>query len=99
MEEMPTTAVPDTAEPRTDFIVDSAPHPMPHAKNKAQKVERLERFDGTDPEETKGNGKPKGKVKNVKKEEVDEFDLSDIKTGEPSREDIIAAAEAAAFGV
>jgi ribonuclease-3 len=97
MEEMPTMAVPDTEEQHIDFIQESAPHPMPSQKakpRKGQTAERLERFDGTDPvKEAKPARQP---VKAKEMEAEDEFDLSDIKT-DTSREDIIAAAEAAAF--
>lgn len=88
MEEMPTTAVPETKEP--------APFTSEEEK-KGQEVERLERFDGSDevvPTDDKQVKKPK---KQSKKEPVDEFDLSDISAAAQSREEIIAAAEAAAF--
>ena len=103
MEEMPTMAVPDTEEPQMDFIQDSAPHPMPQPKaktKKAVKAERLERFDGTDPQQTEKQEQEAEKPRKAKKtvmEEVDELHLDDIKTGTLSREEIIAAAEAAAF--
>ena len=92
MEEVPIASVPDTKEPVMDFIQDSAPHPMP--KDKGQKVERLERFDGTDEVYTRPDAK-----KEFKKTEpiADEYDLSDISAAAQSREEIIAAAEAAAF--
>jgi len=98
MEEMPTMAVPDTEEQHIDFIQESAPHPMPSQKakpRKGQTAERLERFDGTDPKPMSNNPQPT-KKKTVM-EEVDELHLDDIKAEGPSREDIIAAAEAAAF--
>lgn len=88
MEEMPTTAVPETTVP--------APFDA-EEKRRGQEVERLERFDGTDevaPVENKQEEKPK---KASKKALADEFDLSDISAAAQSREEIIAAAEAAAF--
>ena len=92
MEEVPIASVPDTKEPAMDFIQDSAPHPMP--RDKGQKVERLERFDGTDEVYTRPDAKKEFK----KKEPIaDEYDLSDISAAALSREEIIAAAEAAAF--
>ena len=92
MEEMPVMAVPDTTEPQLAFITESTPHPMPTARK--QLAVKLERFDGTDPvKEAKPARQP---VKAKEMEAEDEFDLSDIKT-DTSREDIIAAAEAAAF--
>lgn len=102
MEEMPTMAVPDTEEQQVDFIQESAPHPMPEQKQKARKAqtaERLERFDGTDPKPApeNTNEKPPRTRKKTVLEEVDELHLDDITAEGPSREDIIAAAEAAAF--
>ena len=92
MDEVPTTAVPVTDEPTpTNFIQDSAPHPMPQVKPKKQKAAKLERFDGTDEPETASRPTEK------KAAEKDEFDLSNITSEGPSREDIIAAAEEAAF--
>lgn len=85
MEEEPVETVPDV-EVRDDFIMTSA---------------------CIRPEETQaetaggaGTGREAKPVNRKKKEEADEFDLSDIKTfdSNTSKEDIIAAAEAAAFG-
>ena len=95
MEEMPTTAVPDTKESQSDFIQDSAPHPMPEPKKKGQTVERLERFDGTDEAYMRPDAR---KMDRKQTASADEFDLSDISAAAQSREEIIAAAEAAAFG-
>ena len=85
MEEEPVQTVPDTDE-GSDFII-SQPHPA---------VKKETRSEGT--------VRKAGKVEKAKKPETapedDEFDLSDItaQPKEPTREDIIAEAEAMAFG-
>ena len=88
MEEMPTTAVPETKEP--------APFTS-EGERKGQEVERLERFDGTDEVVFAENEQEEKPKKASKKALADEFDLSDISAAAQSREEIIAAAEAAAF--
>ena len=84
MEEEPTMAAPDL-EPKDDFII-----PQEEPQHKAQATERPRR----QPEEKK----EPTKAEQVESE-IDELDLSDIthEKAEQSREDIIAAAEAAAF--
>ena len=87
MEEMPTTAVPETKE--------EVPFPSEEVR-KGQEVERLERFDGSD-EVAPVEKEQEEKSQKQSKVSADEFDLSDISAAAQSREDIIAAAEAAAF--
>ena len=87
MEEMPTTAVPETKE--------EVPFPSEEVR-KGQEVERLERFDGSD-EVVSVEKEQEEKPQKQSKVSADEFDLSDISAAAQSREDIIAAAEAAAF--
>jgi ribonuclease-3 len=87
MEEMPTTAVPETKE--------EVPFPSEEGR-KGQEVERLERFDGSD-EVVPVEKEQEEKSQKQTKVSADEFDLSDISAAAQSREDIIAAAEAAAF--
>ena len=94
MEEMPVTAVPDTMDTQQAFINESAPHPMPERRQ--QKVVKLERFDDEQPQSRISSTVASDAPSQRKVDEDDEFDLSDIKS-DPSREDIIAAAEAAAF--
>ena len=84
MEEEPVQTVPDI-EPKDDFIITSQQEEKPLPNAKAAPAADEGRTDWS------GNA--------VNAAEVDEFDLSDIKTigGNMSKEDIIAAAEAAAF--
>jgi len=81
MEEEPVMVVPET-ETKQDFIVNTEKY---NAVN--------DKVDNKD----KKPVKEKTKQQNQKVDENDEFDLSDISNGPQSREDIIAAAEAAAF--
>ena len=85
MEEEPVQAAPDI-DAKEDFIVT---HDIENAPAAASE---------TAVNKTANAGKAQKKTQ--KKDEVDEFDLSDIKAFDRpmSREDIIAAAEAAAFG-
>ena len=84
MEEEPVQTVPDI-EPKDDFIITSQQKEKPLPSAEAAPAGDEGRTDWS------GNA--------VNAAEVDEFDLSDIKTigGNMSKEDIIAAAEAAAF--
>ena len=84
MEEEPVQTVPDI-EPKDDFIITSQQEEKPLPSAEAAPAADEGRTDWS------GNA--------VNAAEVDEFDLSDIKTigGNMSKEDIIAAAEAAAF--
>lgn len=84
MEEEPVETVPDI-EPKDDFIITSQQEEKPLPSAEAAPAADEGRTDWS------GNA--------VNAAEVDEFDLSDIKTigGNMSKEDIIAAAEAAAF--
>ena len=81
MEEEPTTAAPNLEAETTDFIIEQE-HEEPLATPKSSKKPEKE----PQPQQAEDDA-------------VDEFDLSDIthNTADPSREDIIAAAEAAAF--
>ena len=83
MEEEPTMAAPNLEAEKTDFIVEQE-HDEPQELTMEPKTEIKK--------------KPTIKASQAE-EETDEFDLSDIthNPAEPSREDIIAAAEAAAF--
>lgn len=85
MEEEPVETVPDV-EAKEDFIIVQHAEAAP-----VQAAEAATQQPGTD---DKAGAKPS------EAEEIDEFDLSDIKTTPErmSKEDIIAAAEAAAFG-
>lgn len=86
MEEMPVESVPDTEEKKDDFIVvNEAPAEV--AKEKSQKAAARVTKDSD-------------RVSSLESAIDKEMDLSDVKTNpeELSREDIIAAAEAAAFG-
>ena len=84
MEEEPVQTVPDI-EPKDDFIITS--------QQKEKPLPSAEAAPAADEGRTDWSGNA------VNAAEVDEFDLSDIKTigGNMSKEDIIAAAEAAAF--
>ena len=85
MEEMPVETVPDV-EAKDDFIIVSSDIEQAAAAAPAE---------GRQPEASEPAA-----AKTAYEEEKDEFDLSDIKTTpeKMSKEDIIAAAEAAAFG-
>ena len=85
MEEMPVETVPDV-EAKDDFIIVSSDIELAAAAAPAE---------GRQPEASEPAA-----VKTACEEEKDEFDLSDIKTTPEKmlKEDIIAAAEAAAFG-
>ena len=85
MEEEPVANVPDT-EAQPDFIISPAGAAAAAAKPRARREQ---------PAARPAAPKPAAKAK----EEVDEFDLSDITATpkEPTREEIIAMAEAAAF--
>ena len=87
MEEMPVENVPDT-EQKEDFIItqsnteEKAPHNKKSAKRRTENETEI----------------PAEQPPTMDTDEVDEFDLSDITaTPKNSREDIIAAAEEAAF--
>lgn len=85
MEEEPVVTVPDT-EAHADFIVAQAPDAG--LGQDAKVVELKPKGTGV-----KADSRPEGR------EEADEFDLSDVSTKLPvTKEDIIAAAEQAAFG-
>ena len=87
MEEMPVQTVPDT-EPADDFL-------LTHPEEKAASSDRPK----PSSKQQKADKFPKNQASNGSEESFDEFDLSDI-TATPakeSREDIIAAAEEAAF--
>ncbi len=96
MEEEPVQTVPDT-EPSADFIVAS---PEIEAKADAavavlrEKRKRDRRAPMYRPAEKADR---QSKAQNTPSADDDEFDLSDITAKQPSREEIIAAAEAAAF--
>ena len=83
MEEEPTMAAPDLEAEKTDFIVENAPSPS----EKQEASTAINRQLATTQIEKSGE------------DTIDEFDLSDITHNpvELSREEIIAAAEAAAF--
>lgn len=85
MEEEPVENVPDV-EAKEDFIITAA-------EETAETVALAAAVDTAKHEDMKTGG-------TSKKEEKDEFDLSDIKafSDKMSKEDIVAAAEAAAFG-
>ena len=87
MEEMPVQTVPET-EPTDDFL-------LTHPEEKATSSDRPK----PSSKQQKADKFPKKQASNGSEEPFDEFDLSDI-TATPakeSREDIIAAAEEAAF--
>ena len=85
MEEMPVLNVPDTEE-KDDFIIT---HDIPQNQNSEEKPKR----------NVNNQEKPKAPEVDIDTEDNDEFDLSDISATpkSQSREDIIAAAEAAAY--
>ena len=85
MEEMPVLNVPDTEE-KDDFIIT---HDIPRNQNGEEQPKR----------NVNNQEKPKAPEVEIETEDNDEFDLSDISATpkSQSREDIIAAAEAAAY--
>ena len=85
MEEMPVLNVPDTEE-KDDFIIT---HDIPQNQNGEEQPKR----------NVNNQEKPKAPEVEIETEDNDEFDLSDISATpkSQSREDIIAAAEAAAY--
>ena len=87
MEEMPVLNVPDTEE-KEDFIIT---HDIPAEETRDEKPEKVAKVNIQE--------KPKAPEVEIEVEESDEFDLSDISATpkSQSREDIIAAAEAAAY--
>ena len=87
MEEMPVLNVPDTEE-KDDFIIT---HDIPQNQNSEEKPKGDVKIDNKE--------KPKAPEVDIDTEDNDEFDLSDISATpkSQSREDIIAAAEAAAY--
>lgn len=90
MEEEPVENVPDVEQPK-DFLVGDAAEAKPKHENPFHE----EVFD----DKPVSKRQKKDNPKSDKADEDDEFDLSDISHNkEKSREDIIAAAEAAAFG-
>lgn len=92
MEEEPVEKVPDT-EAASGFIISHTDSPMPAGeKHETCFREQVYAQDGSDVA-------PRDTPEEAQKESEDEFDLSDIthNPAEKSREEIIAAAEAAAF--
>ena len=87
MEEMPVLNVPDTEE-KEDFIIT---HDIPAEETRDEKPKKVAKVNIQE--------KPKAPEVEIEVEENDEFDLSDISATpkSQSREDIIAAAEAAAY--
>ena len=85
MEEMPVLNVPDTEE-KDDFIIT---HDIPQNQTSEEQPKR----------NVNNQEKPKAREVEIDTEDKDEFDLSDISATpkSQSREDIIAAAEAAAY--
>ena len=85
MEEMPVLNVPDTEE-KDDFIIT---HDIPQNQTSEEQPKR----------NVNNQEKPKAPEVEIETEDNDEFDLSDISATpkSQSREDIIAAAEAAAY--
>ncbi len=100
MEEEPVENVP-TTEPQEDFIIVSTetPTPAPEAaeptEEKPKKSRRAPMYSNDDAPRS-GRRAPK-KATQATEEDSDEFDLSDISVRKMSREEIIAAAEEAAF--
>ena len=90
MEEEPTMAAPNLEAEKTDFIIET------HEAQEAQEAHKTHESHKTN--ETHVTTKP-AKSEQAPSSDNDEFDLSDIthQVDEPSREDIIAAAEAAAY--
>ena len=97
MEEEPVQTVPDT-EPSADFIVASpeveakADAAVAVLREKRKRDRRAPMYRAAD------NADRQSKAPEAADADTDEFDLSDITAKQLSREEIIAAAEAAAFG-
>ena len=100
MEEEPTAAAPKLEDEKTAFIIEQE-HGTTEAeapkKERAQKTPKQQRAAADAPADVADA--PAGATDTPAEVADDEFDLSDIthNPAEPSREDIIAAAEAAAF--
>ena len=100
MEEEPVENVPDT-EPQADFIIASnaaattTPAAAEPAREKQRKERRSPMYRNGDTQ--RAARRPAKAAPPADKDGGDEFDLSDISVREKSREEIIAAAEAAAF--
>ena len=98
MEEMPTAVAPDLEADKTDFIVE-----QPTATNGEEQDSRKVRKDKKGRREEKGRRPQESPISQDRPTslpaDADEFDLSDITANpeELSREEIIAAAEAAAY--
>ena len=90
MEEEPTMAAPNLEAEKTDFIIETHEAQEPHEAHKTHESHKTNK--------THEPTKP-AKPEQAPSSDNDEFDLSDIthQVDEPSREDIIAAAEAAAY--
>ena len=90
MEEEPTMAAPNLEAEKTDFIIETHEAQEPHEAHKTHESYKTNK--------THEPTKP-AKPEQAPSSDNDEFDLSDIthQVDEPSREDIIAAAEAAAY--
>lgn len=103
MEEEPVQTVPDVSE-KTDFIIATSETTAPKPQRKPQRhlPDGLsEVVAHTKPEECENIKPTKSSAASTTKQvktEVDEFDLSHISARAMSREEIIAAAEAEAFG-
>lgn len=105
MEEEPTSVAPDPEADQNFIVTRQQKDDVPQKPKKSQKPKETKK--PQKPQETnESNELPKPqkpqksqKAQKLQPAEVDEFDLSDITANpvEPSREDIIAAAEAAAF--
>jgi len=90
MEEEPTMAAPNLEAEKTDFIIETHEAQEPHEAHKTHESYKTNK--------THEPTKP-AKPEQAPSSDNDEFDLSDIthQVDEPNREDIIAAAEAAAY--
>lgn len=91
MEEQPVMVVPETEQPKVEIITQEKP-----VAEEPKKEERNERPQRQNRQRSRRN-KEEDTSKPEKKND-DEFDLSDVSAKEMTREEIIAAAEAAAFG-
>ena len=98
MEEVPVDLVPDVDQ-KTDFIISQD---IENQTEKHESAFREEVFTERGVNRKRAPMYPAAEAEEPgqeeQKEEVDEFDLSDITHAEPDREDIIAKAEAEAFG-
>ena len=94
MEEEPTAAAPNLEAEKTDFII-AQEHPATIDEVKAEKQARRRRRSDDDADEAA----PQPAKSEQVEAEIDELSLEDIthNKAEQDREDIIAAAEAAAF--